>query len=326
MHTNAPASPERYAHQYGPKMIVTYAGPGKLKTIDAIHSWAGCGIFVALPGALELARTVCGVEIPSVTVNFLWDVERLLPELADSPYGALVIDEWHDLCQASWLKIQDEYKIVADERSDAVKRGKARVGQVVGYDRTAYSEYERYYTSLCHKLRAAPVHVHVNTRVQDPYVSDRTSRIEKGGPKCGWKKVVDTLPHLANVCQHALGAAATEPWNGRADCDQSHAELHQKTWIPGQPRRGGPLNTAELLRFAGHEVPWPAGLEHLEQWTAAVTEGIQKGIDRREVTSTICGDMVREGITHPHIAWAIKNGVHRAEFQRFGANALLAGF
>lgn len=313
--------------EYGARMVVTFGGAGKLKTIDAIHTWAGSGFFLAPPAALELASTVCGVHVQGRPVGYLWEIEDLIGQVREAGYSALVIDQWHDIVHATYIGLQTQYAVYVDEED--VRKGRARpdqVGSIKAYDRAHYNEMERYYNAVVSKLRNSDLNVHINSRTQEPYYNDRLNRTVKGGPKCSWRKLTDVLPHAANICQRALGAFETEPWNGRADCNHRDPKFHEKTWIPGQPRTGGPLNTREVLRLAGGAPPLPAALTWLDDWSEYAADGLRKGVDRHQVTQQLKREMVEQGIAPTHIAWALKNGVHRAELEAYGSDALLAGF
>ena len=338
-----------------PVVICKYSrGPGAGKTTDDIYTWAGCGRFLAQPGALRTAETVCGISITDQITHTMYmeQVPALISETAQLGYKALVVDDASLIFGNTFALANSPTSHFAIIKS----------GELTGFDRGMWSYFRRVMNDVAMAARWAGIHVSINSHEQDAF-TDTDGSTYPIGPFFGWKKLVGIIPFMVDECQRATDRPpGVPPWDTRVDCDESIAkQVYMKGRLNGTPPYGAPMNTGELLRSRGFTIPRPAGLEWVEDWAEAIATSIVAACEAADLTgqpqsgralggfggAPIAGpdnfdlkrqaieeairapykaQLVSQGVYDKHIAWALRDGTHRARFRIYQSQSVLGGF
>lgn len=294
-------------------LLVGEAGVGK--SVENIYSWAGCGLFVAQPNALAGQTSVVGTDISSRTVQLgrMEQVPDIIRAAGAAGYAAVVIDDASLLMKNTIALTRDRFKTVSKSGGE-------------GYDYGMYTFWSGVLQDVAYTARWAGVHVILNAHVQPAYTDKATGEFFKAGPDFDWKKLVRVMPHTADLVLQAVTRPPSAPeWDTRADCDRNDPSVMMKDRFTVMPARGGPLNTAEVLRAAGYNIPRPSGLEWMNDVAEWVATEIAAGKPEADVTKAARAQL--DGKVHPfHTRWALRDGVHRGRLRKHAATSVLAGF
>lgn len=329
--TTAPQVP-----QMDPAMLFLVGGLGKGKSTENVYSWAGCGLFLAQPGALRVAESTVGFSVADRTmkVSTLSEVVAIMPSARSAGYGAVVIDDVSLLMGNELEMLRERYGQRVTDKNVSKYAGRV-IGDIIGVDRQMWTDAKSIVTTLGRTARHLGLHVVLNGHLQESYKDEDTGQMVPAGPDMGWKRVVKTIPALAdglyNVVDPPLGAA---PWDTRCAVDLTNSMLLAKDRFNAIHSKSGPLNTAEVLRAAGFSIPRPRGLEFLEGVAEHVAGQLAGGAldhngylpNEKAVTTPMMNHLLSQKVPEWAIRWGLRDGVHRARIRAFKSGSTLAGF
>lgn len=300
-----------------PAVLVPYGPVGQGKTANEIMSWGARGLFVCQPGALRVADTVAGYPLHPSQVKWVDTMEATLPLIRTAKAGgfsAVVVDDGSLLMANTMNKAREQFAIV-------------KKGVVTGYDFGMYTYLRGVLMDIAFAARWAGVHVIINAHEQAATRDEKTNELYPAGPDFGWKKLVKDIPAMACVVLHVIKRLPEwQPWDTRADCDNSDPMFTMKDRFDVAPLRAGPLNTAEMLRAAGFPVERPPTLAWMEEVVVHVAQAILSGQTEVQATGPWVGHLQKHNVDPRHVRWALRDGVHRARFAINKQKAMLAGF
>jgi hypothetical protein len=302
-----------------PAFVVVYGAAGKGKSVDAIYSWAGSALYLAQPGALRGAESVIGHSIDSQVVpcSRLAEAAPYLQMAKDNGFGAVVVDDISLLMRNEMEAAKPTYAIF-----DKIEKGK-----ISGYDRAIWGYYRQIVTDFSARARWLGINVIANAHEQVPFVDDKTGERFLGGPDLGWAKLVKDIPHAVDLLLRVQSRGPTTPaWDTVADCDPTDRDWQMKDRFAKAIPRGGPLNTAEILRAANYTIPRPAGMEWAEAVAEQVAVAILSGTPEKQASGPVKAELVKQGCP-PYLArWALRDGVHRGRLRLRAQQSVLEGF
>ncbi len=303
-----------------PAFIVKYGGPGEGKTTDDIYSFAGCGLFLAQPGALRTAKTVVGFDLTPQTVECyqLEQVPDWIDYAALNGFGALVVD---DASLIMGNTFTEGHKVFALFKADGTPKG---------HDRAMWNYFRNVVNTVCVKARWAGIHVVFNNHYQEAF-TDKDGAKYPAGPDFIWKKLVKLATYEADVCMKTKKRMPGTPtWDTVCDTDVSVPNESMKDRTDGAPPVNCPLNTAELLRSKGFVIPRPAGLEWMEDWVEPVAQAVLAGGPglqaEQAARAPFVQQLIQQGVLDLHARWVLRDGTHRARFRAYQQKSVLAGF
>lgn len=287
--------------------VLTYGKSGSGKTADALYSFPNA-LFIAPPGALKAARTLCGYEPTTLKdrggnyyeVQSVEELTGILPRVRSKGHDTVVVDDFSLLVERQ-LQILDK-----THANWALWNAMGRV--LLNFRDTG---------------RRCGVHLIVNMHEQQPSAKD--GKDVSGGPAVPGK-LVEKLPTTFDVVLRVQSLTENikrlGPWRGayrnRVDGDMA-------PWITKDRHNiapdWSPMNLGEILRAAGYAV---SRLSTIASWQEPLVEKIacklvappqgftaemilQQGADaaRRE--------MVRQGtVSELYVTWTLRDAHDRA--------------
>lgn len=241
-----------------PPVVVTFGPTATGKSADSCFFGADPNtLFIAEPGSLHVARTVCGYDIGDrvVQTKYLSHATEWIRVAADRGFSKVVVDD-------ASIKALLQWKWIADKWGD--NWGK-------------WDELKDTITALTDTARWSGVAVYISAHVQPPRQT-KTGEHYPEGPDMGWYKVVRTLPHSSDLCQKTLGYPAgvvTEQgypvtWDTRVTAYKEPDEHRATKNRYDNLGTNAPLNTAEALRHAGYVISRGPGREWMEEWVEEI--------------------------------------------------------
>lgn len=295
------------------------------KTVETIYSWGANALFLAQPNAVVVAKTVCGYDISNqiYPVSSVEECIDVIPSAKAQGWSAVVIDDLSLLMKTTAALAADRHKVMVK------KDGKEREG----YDFAMYTDLASTTIQLSNVGRWAGIPVIASAHVQPPFFHTKKKVQYPEGPDLSWKPLVRVLPHASDFCLFAAQRPPGAPaWDTRADCDRGNVLSTAGDRYNLAPPKGGPLNTGELVREASRRyglnyyVPRPIGMEWMEDVAEHVAQYMCAGHEQLAVTTPWKEHLRKDGRNELHVAWALRDGVHRARFRMHADSAALAGF
>lgn len=296
-------------------VVVNYGESGRGKSTDLVYTLAGGGLFLGMPGGLRVAASVVGVDVAKqiVQVSTMEEVPGYIQAAKAAGFSGVGVDDASLLMANTFLQAQRQF-------------AKVKGGAVKGYDFAMWTYLGNVLQNVVYSARVAGIPVVLNGHEQPAYIDANTGENYLAGPDFGWKKLVKRTPHVADIAKRVVDRPFDAPgWDTRADCD-NNAKAYMKDRYDVAPRTSGPLNTAEHLREGGWVLPKPRGLEWIDEVAEHVAVGIIGGQAASAVTGPMAQHLQAQGVNPLHIRWALRDGVHRAEFRKHREASVLAGF
>ena len=344
----APSSP--FGPFQDPPFILKWGPSGAGKSIDdakAVHETA---IFIAAPSGGITSITANLKFTPKYqTVETLDQAAEVLAGLvALGPYGngknpfrAAVFDDVSVLCKN---------QILAEEA-----RGGGQSQQGKDDSRKLFLALAKKIQILRFQLRQLRMFGLLNFHDKEPSV-DALGNFHRGGPDLASVGQTETLIPIMDVCVRACMEMGRLPWVGVFECKaQTDAQRIYKDRYDVLPARG-PLNTGELLRAAGFDMPYPlpwmAGMaasicEEVQEAAAAKANGsggngavvvggamptalggpsqVPGAAVRLQVFSKWFAHLLNQGVPQHLARWVCQDGLDRAEIKMAHRTEELSG-
>jgi hypothetical protein len=261
-------------------------GPSKIGKTTAAGSAAAAGLSIAAPGALTPVRTFLGVsdarEARAATIP---DVISILRN--EGPKHPVVyIDDWSILVDRSfkgnWNALGDEIMACADATRNLTEKGITVI-----------------YT--CH---------------EQPSRESSGKRV-RGGPALPGQ-YPEKFSALADVVLRGVAEPTASPWPFVL------WSYSRPDWIAGDrlaifPDQS-PLNLAEGLREAGHNVPRPKGMEWMDALVEKLAVALMADMENWRTILRGAMEKLREKYPAPQLRWAASDALHRAIIRNARAN------
>jgi len=309
---------------------MTAGPPGSGKSTDLVALGAANWFFFSPPGGLRVDRSVLGVDVRKrvAEVRYMDDVLRSLTWVREQGFAGVGVDDATVLLTASLNRLKPNYAVfkkISENAATAID-GNLLPGIVAvpgngagpayyksaGYDWDLWSKHKQMLYDFGATCRHLGLHAAITGHVQEPFVDIKTSRRYRGGLDVAQRKATEGLVYVADLVQMTLPWPGTASWDKRAQCDPDDPDYALKDRHNMLPVHGGPLNTAEVLRGYGHDIPWPA---ELGAWVPSfVQHGADKlagGVTESEVLQAGASWLEQHRIPFPHGQWALRDAIHR---------------
>lgn len=264
---------------------ILYA-PSKVGKTTAAGAASAAGLSIAAPGAMTPVRTFLGVpDAKEARANTIPDVISLLRN--EGPKHPVVyIDDWSILVDRSfkgnWNTLGDEIMACADATRNLTERNITVI-------------------FTCHEQPAR----------------DSSGKRVRGGPALPGQ-YPEKFSALADVVLRGVADPTAAPW------PFVMWSFSRPDWIAGDrlaifPDQC-PLNLAEGLREAGHNIPRPAGLEWMEAICEKLAIALMADMDNWRSVLRAAMEKLRDKYPAPHLRWVASDALHRAIIRRARAS------
>jgi len=293
------AAVNRLYHQV-PAFVVIY-GESKLgKTSDTLYSFPRA-LFIAARGALKPAANLVGWA-PLATEE-AEDIDGISAAInkhvrAGGQHDAVVVDD---------------FSMAANNQRDKMERqGMTGWGLWQGLARKV--------KEVVKQCRGLGCHVVFTCHTRRP--KDQT----KGGPDVASENLSLALPKFADLVMRADNDMGRRPHPACYRCGIRSGPM----WITGDRHHvcwdKTPMNTAEILRYAGYPVSWPPGMEWLERYVAHAVGMILQGHVENNVLTELGRFLFTSSIPEWQIAWAWRDTRDRVEITKAQMGRRLRSF
>ena len=290
--------------------VCVYAASGMGKTTDEGYSFP-TAVQIAAPGALKPLISVCGYD-PYKTgqvyeigmgpgkVNTIKDATAVVrAETKKGRCTALVVDDFSFLAELTFAFYETK---------------KLKGFQLFG----AVREDTLDFRDAC---RFAGFHVMLSCWERSPGIVAGVYR--KGGPKLHGD-LPEAMPGICDLVLRGGEDANRKPWKGvyRAGLDPDYVTKDRLNVVQGV----APMNTAEILRFAGYVIPRHPGLPWQDQAVDRIAKMIlDAGIAHDGETGTIALAALRDkGYATQYIMWTLRDAIDRVALTRMHADPFAA--
>lgn len=293
-----------------PAFICTYAPSGAGKTTDEGYSFP-TAVQIAAPGALKSLISVCGYDpyktgqvyeigMGAGKVTCIKDATAVIrAEAKKGRCSALVVDDFSFLAELTFAWY--EAKKVS---------GFALFGAV--------REDTLDFRDAC---RFAGFHVMLSCWERAPGIVRGVYR--KGGPKLHGD-LPEAMPGICDLVLRGGEDPARKPWRGvyRAGLDPDYVTKDRLNVVLGT----APMNTAEILRFAGYVVPRHPGLPWQDQAVERIAKAMLDGSPENDgvVGNAALAALREKGYANPYIQWTLRDAIDRVALTRMHSNPFAA--
>lgn len=268
--TQAGAAQSAFGPYNDPPFILKWGPSGAGKSIDdakAVHETA---IFIAAPsGGITSITANLKFTPKSQTVETLDEAAAVLNGLialgpytgpnGQNPFRAAVFDDVSVLCKN---------QLLAEEA-----KGGGKSNQGKDDSRKLFLALSKKIQVLRYQLRKLRMFGLLNFHDKEPSV-DALGNFHRGGPDLASVGQTESLIPIMDVCVRACMEMNRLPWVGVFECKaQTDAQRIYKDRYDVLPARG-PLNTGELLRAAGFDMPYP--LPWMGPMTASICAEVEE--------------------------------------------------
>jgi hypothetical protein len=292
-----------------PAFVCTYGPSGSGKSTDAGYSFP-TALFLAAPGALKPLITVCGYDphrakqVLEIGMGGKGQIATIKDATAAirahaGRVGAVVVDDFSYLAELTFahyeaLKLTG-YKLFGAVREDTLD-----------------------FRDAC---RYAGVHVSLNCWERAPTVKNGV--FVKGGPKLHGD-LPEAMPGICDMVLRCGIEPERKPWKGvyRAGLDTDYVTKDRHNVVQGV----APMNTAEVLRFAGYTVPRHPGLPWQEEAVERIASALVAAppADEAQIGRTAIEVLTGRGYAAPYVAWTLRDALDRAALRRMHSNPFSA--
>ena len=285
-------------------LCMIYGDSGLGKTVDCGYSFPNA-LFIAAPNALSSIESVCGYKPAQVDAVDITDatakIEAYLKQGGN--YDAIVVDD------LSFLHEQELQKWEKKNRSNAFFKFQKANEAMLNFRNVA---------------RYAGLAVIVNCWQRHP--SSSGGSFKKGGPQLTGK-LGESVPNMFDLVLRAGIEPTRKPWTGIYQCTNDPNWVMKDRFNVAIAMKQAPMNLAEILRAAGHQISRLKGLE----WQEEVVEQIATQLlstesgDTYKVANEWYAQLLGKEIDHRIATWTVRDALDRTVIKR-GLDASRASF
>lgn len=278
-----------------PAVFVSYGPSGSGKSTDMIYSFP-TGLFIAPPGALKPALGVVGFVPDSVPAKTIMEATKVLEsEGKKGKYGSIIVDD---------------FSLLAEQTVSALE-AKGKTGfKLWGELRDIVLEFRD-------TARQAGLHVGMTAHESTPREVNGVKI--RGGPRLPGRLPED----VPTACDMVFRSAYDKTRRGWQMCYR--CTISDPQWIT-KDRHGvtpdfAPMNTGEILRAAGYNIPRAPGLEWQEELVDALAKSMAANPSQEQALVKEAIEIAKERTDNQlHIRWVLRDALDRAALIRAKAN------
>ena len=144
-----------------------------------------------------------------------------------------------------------------------------------------------------------------------------SGKFVRGGPSLPGQ-LPEKFSGMVDVIGRAMFEPTAAPWKYQL-CFEPQADYmsgDRLSVFPGM----SPMNIAEGLRAAGYVIPYPKGLEWINDVAETVSKKVlEVGIEKWPEVLQEASEKLKEKKRLEHLRWALQDGLHRAILQHYAA-------
>jgi hypothetical protein len=274
-----------------PAFVLTYGPSGAGKTTDTGYSFPRA-LFIAVRGALQSLRSVCGYEPATEAATTIQDITKRIQSLKPGQYDSVVVDD---------------FSFIAEQTMAALEK-KHSGFKLWGALRDTTLDFRN-------AARYANCHIILNCWETGP--KERAGQRVRGGPKLP-SDMPEALPAMTDLTLRCGIDPMRKPWSGVYNCYLS-PDYVMKDRFDVVPRISPtPMNLAEILRAVGYAVARHPDLG----WQEDVVEQVAQNIvaaspgDLVKIANETYAALVGGGASTAAARWTLRDGVDRAVIRR----------
>ena len=276
-----------------PFVVTTYGPSGIGKTTDMGYSFP-TALFVAAPGALSSVRSVCGyLPARAEDINDIPSATKLIErEGASGKYQTVVIDDFSFLAEQTFAMLEKRYTGF----------------KLWGALRDVVLEFRN-------QSRFAGMNVVLNCWEQGPKTRANGQKV-RGGPQLSGN-LPEQLPAMCDVVLRAVHAPARQPWPSAYECTVNPAFNMKDRFNVATRCSPAPMNLAELLRAAGHEIQRHPEIPQQEEHVALIAAELSGNTaEDAEKANAYFKELRSSGLGANAVRWTIRDAMDRAVIRR----------
>lgn len=274
-----------------PAFVLTYGPSGSGKTTDNGYSFPRA-LFIAVRGALQSVRTVCGYEPTIEVATTLEDITKRITAIKPGQFDSVVVDDFSYLAEQTMAKLEKKHT--------GFKLWGALRDLTLDFRNTA---------------RNANCHVILNAWEAGP--KDRNGQRVRGGPKLP-ADMPEQMPAMTDITLRCGIDQMRKPWPGVYRCFLS-SDYVMKDRFDIVPRIDpAPMNLAEILRAVGYTVARHPELEWQEEIVEQVAQQIVAAppAEMTRIANDVYGALIGNGASPAAARWTLRDGVDRSVIRR----------
>ena len=274
-----------------PAFVLTYGPSGSGKTTDTGYSFPRA-LFIAVRGALQSVRTVCGYEPTVEAATTIEDITKRIASLKPGQFDSVVVDDFSYIAEQTMAKLEKKYKGF----------------QLWGALRDLTLDFRN-------TARNANCHVILNAWEAGP--KDKNGQRVRGGPKLP-ADMPEQMPAMTDITLRCSIDQMRKPWPGVYRCFLS-SDYVMKDRFDVVPRIDpAPMNLAEVLRTVGYPVARHPALEWQEEVVEQIAQQILAGSPSEMVkmANDTYAALIAGGASTAAARWTLRDGVDRAVIRR----------
>ena len=285
-------------------LCMVYGDSGTGKTTDCGFSFPNA-LYIAAPNALASIESVCGYKPTQMDASDITDattkIEAYLKKGGN--HDAIVVDD------LSFLHEQELQKWEKKNRSNAFFKFQKANEAMLNFRNVA---------------RYAGLAVVVNCWQRHPNSSGGS--FKKGGPQLTGK-LGESVPNMFDIVLRAGVEPTRKPWTGIYQCTNDPQWVMKDRFNIAIAMKQAPMNLAEILRAAGHQVSRLAELD----WQEEAVENIATKLlstevgDTYKVANEFYTSLLEKNVSHQFAAWTVRDALDRTVIKK-GLDASRASF
>lgn len=279
-----------------PFVVCTYGNSGIGKTVDNGYSFPGA-LFVAAPGALTSIQKVCGYTPAFARAETIEDATGLINEAQKKGYKTVVIDDFSFLAEKTASVLEDKYKT-----------NKLGLWGALRQSALDFRESARY----------AQINVVLNCWEQGPRTIKETGAKIRGGPQLSGK-LPEQIPAMCDIVLRAVYDPNRRPHKASYECGINPNYVMKDRFNIVDRISPAPLNLAEILRYAGRDIPYHAGIKGASDYVNSVTEVLMKlddTVDPADELNKIYSKLKGSGLSVPAVRWILRDSFDRSQIRK----------
>jgi hypothetical protein len=278
-------------------MSFGYAGAGK--SVDGCYSFPTF-LNIAVPGALQPCRHVCGYTPVSMDLNNLVEATQLLNKLAK---------EKHQFDGINF----DDFSLLMQRTLSFVKKEWSHLKGWQVYTKINELAYEFRNTARYHNK-----HVMINCWEKPPDQNDSGHFVRGGAQMSG--KLPEQFAALCDLvlrCDTDQLRGQTREWNGIYRCRNDNQYTTKDRFGICYRLNPIPMNLREILNAAGFELPRLQSLPWQEQAVESISTQITNGDQPPLVIAkTFYSQLLKKGIEVSAAKWTIRDALDRSDIRQ----------
>ncbi len=273
-----------------PVVACVYGPSGLGKSTDCCYSFP-TALFIAAPGALKAAQSVCGFEPKSINLNTIGEITAILGELSGK-FQTVVIDDFSFLAEQTFSQLEKKhsgFKLWGEMRDVALE--------------------------FRDKARYAKLNVIFNAWEQAPKTNQAGQKV-RGGPMLSGR-LPEQIPALCDVVLRAVHEPLRKPWGAVYRCSADPSWVMKDRLNIASVCDPTPMNLGEILRAGGVTVDRHPDYPEMEKWVEDIANALTGDTRVDVATANTCySQLTQNGVNQFGARWALRDALDRSVIRR----------